>query len=188
MSATQMTPEIAAEIGEALRIVVEGLMDVLRARAEIKSQLRMSMTRMQSTENNPLKFSPNVEAALHTLFVERNRGYLPTVQAFQEAILDIRNHQMAVLAGIRSAFDGMLEQFDPEKIEAEIEREPKRGLLNVGLSVGAGARFRDHYVQEFARLMRDRDKAFDQLFGERFAEAYEEQMDRLKAIARSANR
>lgn len=178
----QMTPEIAAEIGEVLRIVVEGVMEVLRARAEIKSQLRMSMTRIQSTENNPLKFSPNVEAALHTLLVERNRGYLPTVQAFQEAMLDIRNHQMAVLAGIRSAFDSMLENFDPEKIEAELDRQAKRSLLNV---VGAKARFRDHYVNEFARLARDKDKAFQNLFGERFAEAYEEQMDRLKALSRA---
>ncbi len=178
----QMTPEIAAEIGEVLRIVVEGVMEVLRARAEIKSQLRMSMTRIQSTENNPLKFSPNVEAALHTLLVERNRGYLPTVQAFQEAMLDIRNHQMAVLAGIRSAFDSMLDTFDPEKIEAELERQSKRSLLNV---VGAKARFRDHYVDEFARLTRDKDKAFENLFGERFAEAYEEQMDRLKALSRT---
>jgi type VI secretion system FHA domain protein len=177
----QMTPEIAAEIGEVLRIVVEGLMEVLRARAEIKSQMRMSMTRMQSTENNPLKFSPNVEAALHTLLVERNRGYLPTVQAFQEAMLDIRNHQMAVLAGIRAAFDNMLDTFDPGRIEAEIERQAKRSLLNVGTK----SRFRDHYVDEFARLTRDRDKAFEQLFGERFAEAYEEQMERLKALSRS---
>jgi type VI secretion system protein ImpI len=109
------------------------------------------------------------------------------VQAFEEAMLDIRSHQMALLAGIRSAFDGVLEHFDPERIDAEVERESKRGLLNLG-GIGAKTRFRDYYVEEFARLVRDRDKAFDRLFGERFAEAYEEQMERLKSLARSKKR
>lgn len=180
--ATQMSPEMARELGQVLRIVVQGVMEVLQSRAEIKSQLRMSMTRMQASENNPLKFSPNVEAALHTLLVERNRGYLPTTRAFQEALTDIRNHQIAVLQGIRTAFDAMLEHFDPEKLEEEMERQSKRGLLNLG---GKG-RFRDHYVEQFANMTRDPDESFRRLFGEYFAQAYEDQMDRLKASARTA--
>lgn len=181
--ATQMSPEMASELGQVLRIVVQGLMEVLQSRAEIKSQLRMSMTRMQASENNPLKFSPNVEAALHTLLVERNRGYLPTTRAFQEALTDIRNHQIAVLQGIRTAFDAMLEHFDPEKLEAEIERQSKRGGL---LNLGGKGRFRDYYVEQFASMTRDPDESFRRLFGEYFAQAYEEQMDRLKATARTA--
>lgn len=182
--ATQMSPEMARELGQVLRIVVQGVMEVLQSRAEIKSQLRMSMTRMQASENNPLKFSPNVEAALHTLLVERNRGYLPTTRAFQEALTDIRNHQIAVLQGIRTAFDSMLEHFDPEKLEAEMERQSKRGggLLNLG---GKG-RFRDHYVEQFENMTKDPDESFRRLFGEYFAQAYEEQMDALKAAARTS--
>ena len=179
--ATQMTDEMAAELGQVLRIVVQGVMEVLQSRAEIKSQLRMSMTRMQASENNPLKFSPNVEAALHTLLVERNRGYLPTTRAFQEALTDIRNHQIAVLQNIRSAFDAMLEQFDPEKLEEELERQSKRGLLNIG---GKG-RFRDYYVEQYASMTKDKDESFKRLFGEYFAQAYEQQMDRLKATGRT---
>jgi type VI secretion system FHA domain protein len=184
LNATQMSPEMARELGQVLRIVVEGVMEVLQSRAEIKSQLRMSMTRMQATENNPLKFSPNVEAALHTLLVERNRGYLPTIRAFQEALTDIRNHQIAVLSGIRTAFDSMLEQFDPEKLSEEFERQSKRGggLLNLG----AKGRFRDQYIEQFASLTKDPDESFRRLFGEAFAQAYEDQMDRLKAAGRTA--
>jgi type VI secretion system FHA domain protein len=182
--ASQMSPEMARELGQVLRIVVQGLMEVLQSRAEIKSQLRMSMTRMQPTENNPLKFSPNVEAALHTLLVERNRGYLPTVRAFQEALTDIRNHQIAVLSGIRTAYNSMIEHFDPEKIDEEVEKQSKRGgLLNLG---GKGGRFRDQYVEQFQSIARDPDESFKRLFGEYFAQAYEEQMDRLKAASRTS--
>jgi type VI secretion system FHA domain protein len=180
--ASQMSGEMAAELGQVLRIVVQGLMEVLQSRAEIKSQLRMSMTRMQPTENNPLKFSPNVEAALHTLLVERNRGYLPTVRAFQEALTDIRNHQIAVLQGIRTAFNSMIEQFDPEKIDEELEKQSKRGLLNLG---GGKARFRELYIEQFKAMADDPDESFKRLFGEFFAQAYEEQMDRLKATSRT---
>lgn len=184
VQASEMTPEMAAEFGEVFRIVVQGVMEVLQSRSEIKSQLRMPMTRMKPTENNPLKFSPNVEAALHTLLVERNRGYLSTTRAFSEAFTDIRNHQIAVLQGIRAAFDAMLEQFDPERIEEEMNRSNSRGggLLNVG----AKSRFRDFYLERFARLTGDRDESFRRLFGEYFAQAYEEQMDRLKAAARTS--
>lgn len=179
---SQMAPELAQELGEVLRVVVQGVMEVLQSRAEIKSQLRMSMTLMKPAENNPLKFSPNVEAALHTLLVERNRGYLPTVRAFQEALTDIRHHQIAVLQGIRSAFHAMLEQFNPVRLEQEFERHgAKRGLLNVG----SKGRFRDAYVEEYERITRDPDESFKRLFGEYFAQAYEDQMDQLKAAARS---
>lgn len=179
--ASHMSPEMAAELGQVLRIVVQGLMEVLQSRAEIKSQLRMSMTRMQPTENNPLKFSPNVEAALHTLLVERNRGYLPTIRAFQEALTDIRNHQIAVLQGIRTAFNAMIEQFDPGKIDEELEKQSKRG----GLFGGGKARFRELYVEQFQDIANDPDESFKRLFGEFFAQAYEEQMDRLKASGRT---
>lgn len=179
---SQMSPELAQELGEVLRVVVQGVMEVLQSRAEIKSQLRMSMTLMKPAENNPLKFSPNVEAALHTLLVERNRGYLPTVRAFQEALIDIRHHQIAVLQGIRSAFLAMLEQFNPVRLEQEFERHgAKRGLLNVG----SKSRFRDAYIEEYERITRDPDDSFKRLFGEYFAQAYEDQMDELKAAARN---
>jgi type VI secretion system FHA domain protein len=179
-----MPPEIAGELGEVFRIVVQGLMDVLQSRAEIKSQLRMTLTRIESSENNPLKFSPNVDAALHTLFVERNRGYLPTVRAFEEAVADIRNHQLAVLQGMRVAFESMLEEFDPQKIESELEEHSKGSLLAVGMK----GRFRDYYARRFERMTRDKEDAFNELFGDKFAQAYEQQMTRLKATGRASGK
>jgi type VI secretion system protein ImpI len=54
------------------------------------------------------------------------------------------------------------------------------------LNVGVKSRFRDFYLERFERLTGDRDESFRRLFGEQFAQAYEEQMDRLKAIARTS--
>jgi type VI secretion system FHA domain protein len=167
-------------MGKVLRVVIQGVMEVLQARAEIKSQFRLPLTRVQARENNPLKLSPNVESALHTLLVQRNPGYLPTVQAFEDAFADIRNHQMAMLEGVRVAFEAMLGAFDPQELEKEFERAVKRGGLLGGLS--GKSRYWELYSERFSRFGRDADDTFRRLFGEYFAEAYERQLERLKTL------
>lgn len=177
LSDAEISPEVMQELGQILRVVIEGLMDVLRARAEIKAQFRVPLTRMQSVENNPLKHSPNVESALHTLLVQRNPGFLSSVQAFEDALADIRNHQMAMLEGVRAAFESMLESFDPKELEKEFERAGKRGFGS------AKSRYWELYVQRFARLGEDADDTYRKLFGDVFAAAYEKQFECLKALA-----
>ena len=182
LSASELSPEMMRDLGRVLRVVVEGVMDVLRARAEIKSQFRLPMTRIQSAENNPLKHSPNVESALHTLLVQRNPGFLPTVQAFEDAFADIRNHQMAMLEGLRVAYDAMLESFDPKELEKGFERAAKRGFGNTK------AKYWDLYKERFTQLGDDADDTFRRLFGDVFAEAYEKQLERLKLLGRNGGK
>ena len=174
----ELSPEVVQELGKVLRVVVEGVMAVLQGRAEIKSQFRLPLTRVQARENNPLKLSPNVESALHTLLVQRNPGYLPTVQAFEDAFADIRNHQLAMLEGVRVAFESMLGAFDPQQMEQDFERMVKRAGLLGGLS--GKSRYWELYGERFARLGRDADDTFRRLFGDVFAEAYERQLERLR--------
>jgi type VI secretion system protein ImpI len=174
----ELSPEVVQELGKVLRVVVEGVMTVLQGRAEIKSQFRLPLTRVQARENNPLKLSPNVESALHTLLVQRNPGYLPTVQAFEDAFADIRNHQLAMLEGVRVAFESMLGAFEPQQMEQDFERMVKRTGLLGGLS--GKLRYWELYTERFARLGRDADDTFRRLFGDVFAEAYERQLERLR--------
>jgi type VI secretion system protein ImpI len=174
-----MSPQMMQDLGKVLRVVVEGVMDVLRARAEIKSQFRLPLTRIQSADNNPLKHSPNVESALHTLLVQKNPGFLSAVQAFEDAFADIRNHQMAMLEGVRVAFESMLESFDPKELEKGFERAAKRGFGS------AKSKYWDLYVDRFAQLGGDADDTFRRLFGDAFGEAYEKQLERLKTLARN---
>ena len=178
VSERHLSPEIAQELGKVLRVVVHGVMAVLQGRAEIKSQFRLPLTRVQAMENNPLKLSPNVESALHTLLVQRNPGYLPTVQAFEDAFADIRNHQLAMLEGVRVAFDAMLGAFDPHELERDFERSVKRAGLLSGL--GGKSKYWELYTERFSRFGKDADDTFRRLFGDFFAEAYEMQLERLK--------
>ena len=180
-----VTPELARSFGQILRVVVSGVMDVLQARQRIKDEFGLRMTTFRPADNNPLKFSANVDDALHNLLVKRNAAYLGPVEAFEDAFGDVRTHQMAMLAGMRTAFESMLAEFDPERLQEEFDRQSKKGSL---LSVPAKLRYWDLYREKFGDMVRDAEASFAELFGDEFARAYEQQLERLKAQGRSGTR
>jgi len=179
-------PAIHAQLGHILRIVVQGLIDVLNSRAEVKSQFRMTMTNIRPIENNPLKFSMNAEDALHNLFVKRNPGYLPPTEAFREGFQDIAFHQMAMLAGVRSAFNAMLASFHPDHLQSVYERKLRRTSLIGGFA--NRLRYWGMYRTQFEDIEANMESYFQSMFGEEFAKAYSEQLEQLGAAARRGTR
>ena len=165
-----VTPELAGQIGAILRVVVDGVMKVLQARADVKDAFDVKRTVFRPMENNPLKFSANVEDALHNLLVKRNPAYLGPVDAFEDAFEDLRQHQVAMLAGIRVAFEALLAEFDPEHLQAEFDKVPGKGLVPTKL------RYWELYKERAQALVRDPDATFKRLFAEAFARAYADQL------------
>jgi type VI secretion system FHA domain protein len=165
-----------AAFDQLVPLIIQGMMDVLKSRADIKSQFRLALTTIKPVENNPLKFSPNVEDAMNHLFGEGQSGYLGPVQAFEEGFNDIKAHQLAMIAGMRAAFEHMLEQFSPGVLEEQFEGGAKRGKL---MGMANKVRYWDLYRDMFDRITRDSDDNFRRLFGEEFAAAYEEQMQKI---------
>ncbi len=170
-------PETAAMLGQILKLVVQGTIDVLRARAEIKTEFRLPVTRLKVSENNPLKFSVNAEDAMASLLNRRNTAYLQPIEAFEDAFEDIRNHQLAMLAGMRSGFDSVLERLDAAALQEQFDKQIKRGGL---LSMSSKSRYWDLFEEYCRELGADRENSFRRLFGEEFASAYETQLDKLK--------
>jgi len=172
-----ITSDLAASFGSILKVVVDGLRDVLRAREELKDQFRLKITTYARRENNPIKFSANTEDALHNLLVKHNPAYLEPVAAFEGAFEDLRIHQMAMLAGLRAGYEAMLASFDPDALEQKFERYAKRGGL---LGGAAKQRYWELYRDVFQDMVGDADTSFRTLFGKAFAEGYEEQARLLK--------
>ncbi|CEJ48608.1 type VI secretion system-associated FHA domain protein TagH [Xanthomonas citri pv. bilvae] len=169
---------VPPELDRIFAIVVDGVMDVLRARAEIKNTFRLPVTVIQRSENNPLKFAATAEDALQKLLAPPSASFLSGVPAFEDAFDDIRCHQMAMLAGMRAAFDAMLFHFSPDRLEQEADAGGKR----LGF-VGKG-RYWERYRDNFEQLRSDPDDCFRRLFGDEFARAYEAQLARLKSARR----
>jgi type VI secretion system FHA domain protein len=178
-----VTAEFARSFGQIFRVVVSGVMDVLRARQQIKDEFRMRLTQFRTADNNPLKFSANVDDALHNLLVKRNAAYLEPVEAFEDAFDDLRDHQISMLAGMRVAFESMLTHFQPDQLQQHFDRQLKRSALS---SMTARLHYWDLYRERHEEFTKDPEAAFRRLFGEEFAKAYEEQLRRLKADRRAA--
>ena len=176
-----VTPELARNLGEILRVVVNGLMDVLQSRQRIKEEFGMQQTIFRPADNNPLKFSVNVEDALHNLLVKRNPAYLGPVDAFADAFDDLRDHQLAMLAGMRVAFDAMLAEFDPDRLQQQFDTQLGKSSLAL---MPAKLRYWDMLRARRDELVKDPEEAFERLFGEEFRRAYEEQFRQLKAQRR----
>jgi type VI secretion system FHA domain protein len=172
-----VTPELAQKFGEILRVVVSGVMDVLHSRQQVKDEFRMRQTYFRPVDNNPLKFSVNVEDALHNLLVKRNEAYLGPVEAFEDAFEDLRNHQLAMLAGMRVAFDCTLAEFAVDRLQEQFDRHLGKNSV---FAVAAKMRYWDLFREHQEEIARDPEATFRRLFGDAFTRAYEEQLKRLK--------
>ena len=171
----------ATTLEPIVRLAVQGLVSALRSRAEVKNSFRLPTTSVKPVENNPLKFSQNAEDAFDNLFVKRNPGYLAPVDAFREGFDDVTFHQSAVLAGIRAGFNAVLAKLHPQKLEELYERKLKRTAV---LGLGNKAKYWEMYRAQFEEIDRDREAHFQLLFGEEFALAYNEHLQKLMADAR----
>lgn len=164
------------DTGTLLRALVTGLTATMMVRARFKSELRVGMTTLRPTENNPFKFSVGADEALERLLLRPNPGFLPPVQAAQEAFEDIQAHEMAIIAGLRAALRALLARFEPAALEARLD--PASGFDKL-LPMARKSRIWEQFTAEYGRVAADAEEDFMQLFGEAFTRAYEDQIYRL---------
>jgi FHA domain-containing protein len=171
-------PEHARRVGELLRALTEGTLELLTARMVAKRELGAVATQLRTRENNPLKFSPDVDAALSHLLGPAERGFLEPQTAVLEAFDDLRAHQVALLAGMRAALDTVMSRFDPAMLE---QRLAPGGALENLIPANRRARLWSAYSEEYARIVGEIEDDFDALFGRAFQKAYQAQLQALAA-------
>ncbi len=167
--------EITEQVGELMPVIVQGMMNILRSRASIKNEFRMSVTTIQPVENNPLKFSADTQEALENMFVRKSKAYKGPVEAFSESFDAIAEHQVAIIAGIRAAFESMLEQFNPQSLEHQFDKHSK-GVAIPGMQK---VRYWTQYEAHYQSVIDNMEQSFQSLFGDEFVRAYEDQLFKL---------
>lgn len=167
----EVTPEFMRTFGEALRIAVQGTIDLLAARSEIKREFRAGVTIIATGANNPLKFLPNSEGVLMQMVHQTFPGFMKPLPAMQDAFQDLHVHQLALMAGIRAAYAEALTRFDPSELERRTETNP--GLLDKLLTNGRKAALWDDYKHNFDVLRRHAEDDLMAFSGRTFVEAYE---------------
>jgi len=164
--------------GLLLRAMTEGLMRVMMGRMSFKSELRLEMTTIQSTKNNPFKFSVDPEDALAHLLFRPSRGFLQPLEAAHEAFDDIQCHEMAMIAGLRAALRALLARMDPAELE---KRFQDRSLVDSLMPMARKAKCWDLFTSTFGEISADATDDFLNLFRDAFSVAYEEQAARLRS-------
>lgn len=154
-------------VGEILRCVTDGTIQLLDARSQIKGEMGVEQTVLAAHGNNPLKFSGDAGQALQLLLDRDDRGYLPPQQAFAEAFEDIVQHELSLLTGVRDAWHELLDRVDPEALEQRVGKE--KGLS--GLLVSSKARCWDVFRERYREIVEDADR----IFRLKVASAYERQ-------------
>lgn len=177
-------PELMHTAGQLIRQTTDGLMKILSSRTSFKSELRIEMTTIRPVENNPLKFSTDVDDALSRMFFSHTKGYQPPIPATQHALDDILAHELAIIAGLRAALTALLKRFDPEVLEQKLGHGSKLESL---LPMAKKAKYWDLFSEIHHEVTADAEEGFTRLFSEEFTRAYEEQVLLLKQ-ARSSNK
>jgi type VI secretion system FHA domain protein len=167
------TPQLAQALGQALTVMVTGLMGLAEARNKVRRELGAAEhTIMGVRGNNPLKFSRSPRDALHSALAP-GPADLGLVDALAECLDDLQNHQMATVAGMEAGYEDLMRRFDPAELERRFGADGQRRLLPQGRG-----RHWERYVAEYRRLKEDR--GFRDLFGRAFAARYDEEVEVLE--------
>lgn len=171
-----LNPELMRVIGSLLRASVEGMVQLVAIRAATKHELRAEMTMIQARNNNPLKFSPDAQAALEQLLQPPMRGFMAGPAAVHDAMNDLVGHTIGTMAGMRAALEGVLQRFQPSVLEGKLVGS---SVFDTLLPMNRRARLWELYLQHFESIRGEAQEDFHTLFGKAFVAAYEQQLDRL---------
>jgi type VI secretion system protein ImpI len=113
--------EVAAEMGAVLRVLVDEMALLLKARAAAKALVKSpDRTMIGPADNNPLKFVPGSEDILDIMFARRRTGYLDARRSVEEAFRDLKAHEFATYAAMQAALSRLLDELSPEAIEKKL--------------------------------------------------------------------
>ncbi|MFP7675231.1 type VI secretion system-associated FHA domain protein TagH [Marivita sp. S0852] len=163
-------------MGRVMRKMIVGLREILMTRTSIKSEFRIDQTMISAGGNNPLKFSLSEDDAVLALVKPKAKGYLSPETAVEQALDDIKAHEIAMVTGMEAAIKGVLAKLDPEVLAGQIETSSAIGSMFKGKK----ARYWEVYEKMYAQISDQAENDFHELFSREFARAYKEQLDKLK--------
>ena len=168
LSAELQNEDTWQRMGECFKLFLEGSMDLIRQRTNIKNQLKLNHTTFKVEQNNPLKFSATIDDVMQNLFVRNSASFLPANEAVKESFVDTKLHEQGLLAGATGALNGLLEQLSPDGIKAQSNNG---GLLSSLPAYGGASSWRI-YNELYADITDDVKAKGVLAFSDDFLKAY----------------
>ncbi|WP_010487727.1 type VI secretion system-associated FHA domain protein TagH [Pseudomonas sp. S9] len=160
---------LALKAAKLLKQSIGSLQQSLRTRSELKNEMRLALTTVQSAGNNPLKLSTDTSEVMNTLLRGQKPGQLPAEQAIGRGFRDLQAHQVAWLAASRAAVKGVFEQLSPEQLILRFERDGRKPLVAT-----SGSRWRAY--RRLHSSLEQNNEWNERLFARDFSTTYEEQV------------
>jgi type VI secretion system protein len=162
--------------GDVLVAMIKGLSEILASRASTKQEFRIERTMIEAARNNPLKFADSPSEAMRALLLGRMQGFLSGREAVDQAIGDIKSHELAMVAGMQMALATVIARFDPRQLEKRLDQ---RSLIEGILPAARKARNWELFTALYKEIATELEEDFQKAFGAEFARAYSKQTERL---------
>jgi predicted component of type VI protein secretion system len=174
--------EIMTNAGRVMAELVGGIIELLVARANMKSMFRLDQTIVLPRHNNPLKLSTSTADSLHQLLVGREGEYLGPLDSVREALKDLRWHHDAVVSAMIRSFADFVEQLDPERLEKDFEETLEKKPLFGSLGK---RKYWDLYRDQYRVITEAGSALLPVQYSEDFVRQYEKQLKDYKRVERA---
>ncbi len=157
-------------ICDTLGALMQGVITLMVSRARTKNQLKLDMTTIQPSQNNPMKFAVNTRQALEMLLRPQGNAFMQPKQAIEMAIGEITRHEEGMFGGLRGGVKGVLGAFSPQVIQQKTSTHQPSWLdrINIFSVMTAWRDYQSHY-QSLAQ--NDAEKLYQQFIAS-FSETY----------------
>ena len=152
-------------------------METLKARADLKSKLRLNQPMIQPAENNPLKFSASVDEAVLKLLDPHGNRYLGPIEAIRDSFADLRNHHTSLMSAMQAGMDEFMNRIEPGELQERFDRGLKRGSL---LGATNKMKYWDLYSEFYQALNQRNEQGLPAVFAEELARTYAEKSGQKK--------
>lgn len=172
-----LTPDLMETMGKLVATSVKGTMDLISQRALVKREVNAEVTMVVLRKNNPLKFFPDSQTVLTQMLRKKMPGFMTPPEAMEDAFIDLCAHQLALVAGMKAAMDAHLKKLHPSEISNKLNDPTLLDYLN---PARRKAVMWDHFSELFESISLESKDASQSLFGKKFLEAYENEIERIK--------
>ncbi len=172
-----LTAELMETLGKLVATSVQGTMALISQRALVKREVNAELTMVVLQQNNPLKFFPDSQTVLTQMLRKKIPGFMAPVEAMEDAFLDLRAHQLGVIAGMKAAKDALLKKIQPLAFEAYLSAPTLLDYIN---PARRKAVMWDHFSALFEDISIETSDEYQSLFGKEFLIAYENEVERVK--------
>ena len=105
--------------------------------------------------------------------MKQNNSFLTPKEAITDSFSDLSDHQVAVLTGMKAAYNFLLDRFDPTDLEVKFGDQ--KTLLRNG-----DAKYWNQFKLYYNNIKENAESSYEQLFGKEFTAIYEKQLQELK--------